>query len=177
MADKVANITLLPHPIDRNTDQPKTAEDSRTEGQLGTQPVWKVWCTVPWSGYPDATLVMPRNGPEKPAIGTYRVELNRGSVKRNKDGSENDWDYFWNPISWTLLEEQPAPISNNGQTSTLRSRRNEDEDSDKRDRSMAISYAKDLCVAGKIERTEMYEVATGILAFIVGGPEAVMEEE
>ena len=44
------------------------------------------------------------------------------------------------------------------------------------DRSMAVSYAKDLCCADKIERGEVFEVATKILAFIEDGPEAVQEE-
>ena len=46
----------------------------------------------------------------------------------------------------------------------------------KKDRSMAISYAKDLCCADKIERGEVFEVAAKILAFIEDGPEAVQEE-
>ena len=41
---------------------------------------------------------------------------------------------------------------------------------------MAVSYAKDLCCADKIERGEVFEVATKILAFIEDGPEAVQEE-
>ena len=41
---------------------------------------------------------------------------------------------------------------------------------------MAVSYAKDLCCAGKIERGEVFEVAANILAFIEDGPEAVKEE-
>ena len=41
---------------------------------------------------------------------------------------------------------------------------------------MAISYAKDLCCADKIERGEIFEVAAAVLQFIEGGPEAVQEE-
>jgi hypothetical protein len=75
-----------------------------------------------------------------------------------------------------------APSGNNGQPANNTQSSNGNRHSGsaasdgKKDRSMAVSYAKDLCCAGKIERGEVFEVAANILAFIEDGPEAVKEE-
>ena len=146
---------------------------------------WKLKAVVPWSDYPIEYFEWPRvNGESAFQLGQYRVEFNKGNSFRNKQGSDRDYDYYWNPITMTFVGaaenggsssngEQPAnnnfqPNGNGGGGSAT--------SDTKKDRSMAISYAKDLCCADKIERGEMYEVATGILQFIEGGPEAVQEE-
>ena len=75
-------------------------------------------------------------------------------------GSSRDYDYFWNAITWKLLGEQeaPAPSSNGGSAGSSGGgySRNSDE---VMNRSVSISYAKDLLVAGKIERSELIELA------------------
>ena len=159
MADKVETIVLLPHPIDFETKKELTAQDSRTEGNVQGQDVWKLVAQVPWSQYPVNWLTYPRSDSTKPVIGTYQVELNRGNLMRNKTpGSSNDWDYYWNAISWKLLGEQPAPAlnSNGGQPAAPRILGTGEE---KKTRSMALSYAKDAWCAGKIERAELLELA------------------
>jgi hypothetical protein len=159
MADKVETIVLLPHPIDFETKKELTAQDSRTEGNVQGQDVWKLVAQVPWSQYPVNWLTYPRSDSTKPVIGTYQVELNRGNLMRNKTpGSSNDWDYYWNAISWKLLGEQPtpAPNSNGGQPAAPRILGTGEVN---KTRSMALSYAKDAWCAGKIERGELMELA------------------
>ena len=160
MADKIETITLLPHPFDRN-DNELTDQDSRTQGTSQGQEVWKLVVRAPWSDYPVTYLTYPRTDTTKPVIGTYQVELNRGSAKRGKEGSANDWDYFWNAISWKLLDEQPVPApSSNGGQPTGSGGGNALTEREERRRSVAISYAKDAWCAGKIERDEVTELAS-----------------
>ena len=165
MVDKTETITLLPHPIIFESGEPDTSKDSRTEGTLLGKDVWKLVAQVPWTDFPVTYLTYPRTDSTKPAIGAYRVELNRGKVKNGRDGSGNDYDYYWNAITWTLLGEQeaPAPSANGGQSAGSSggggySRNNDDV----MNRSVSISYAKDLLVAGKIERSELFEVAANM---------------
>ena len=157
MADKTETITLLPHPF--KDDVELVDQDSRTEGTSQGKDVWKLVARVPWTPYPVTYLTYPRTDTIKPTIGEYQVELNRVGARRGKEGSSADYDYFWNAITWKFLGEQevPAPSSNGGQapgrsitTST---------GDERKDRSVAISYAKDLCVAGIIDRSELFEVA------------------
>ena len=168
MADKTETITLLAHPFDRDNNE-LTDKDSRVEAQVGGKDVWKVWTTVPWSDFPNNTLTMPRTSSEKPLIGAYQVELNRGNVKRGKDGSSNDYDYFWNAISWKLLDAQPAPPSSNGGSAGLANSGNRSTDAEKKDRSVALSYSKDAWCAGKIERSEVPELASQFYDLMVNG--------
>ena len=149
------------------------------------KPAWKLTANVSWSQYPIEYMEWPRlDGEAAFQLGQYKVEFNRGNAFRNKQGSDRDYDYYWNPITMNFVGaaenggsssngEQPA--NNNFQPNRNSGGGSATSDT-KKDRSMAISYAKDLCCADKIERGEMYEVATGILQFIEGGPEAVQEE-
>ena len=146
---------------------------------------WKLKAIVGWSDYPIEYFEWPRvNGESAFQLGQYRVEFNKGNSFRNKQGSDRDYDYYWNPITMTFVgaAENEGSSSNGEQppNNNFQPNRNSGGGSvtsdTKKDRSMAISYAKDLCCADKIERGEMYEVATGILQFIEGGPEAVQEE-
>ena len=159
MADKIETVTLLPHPFKDDVEQ--LDKDSRTEGTALGQDVWKLVVQAPWSDFPVTSLTYPRTDSTKPVIGTYRVELNRGGAKRGKEGSSNDWDYFWNAISWTLLDGQPAPApsSNGGQPAAPRGTSSSSTAEEKKDRSVALSYAKDAWCAGKIERNELIELA------------------
>ena len=161
MADKTETITLLPHPIIFESGEPDTSKDSRTEGTLLGKDVWKLVAQVPWTDFPVTYLTYPRTDSTKPAIGAYRVELNRGKVKNGRDGSGNDYDYFWNAITWTLLGEQeaPAPSANGGQPAAPRIVGGNSTAEEKKDRSVALSYAKDAWCAGKIERGELIELA------------------
>ena len=161
MADKIETITLLPHPIDFETKRELTDKDSRTEGTSQGKEVWKLVAQVPWTEYPVTYLTYPRTDSAKPDIGAYRVELNRGNAKRGKEGSNNDWDYYWNAISWKLLDEQPAsaPSGNGGQPAAPRILGGNSTGEEKKTRSMALSYAKDAWCAGKIERAELIELA------------------
>ena len=169
MADKTETITLLPHPFNRD-DQELVDQDSRTQGTSQGQEVWKVVARAPWSDFPVTYLTYPRTESTKPAIGAYQVELNRGSAKRGKEGSGNDWDYFWNAISWKLLDEQPAPAPNsNGGSAGLASSGNRSTDAEKKDRSVALSYSKDAWCAGKIERSEVPELARQFYDLMVNG--------
>jgi len=160
MVDKIETIILLPHPFDRDGNE-LVDQDARVQHKVGERDVWKVTATVPWSDFPNNNLTMPRTSTDKPALGAYRVELNRGSAKRGKEGSSIDYDYFWNAISWKLLDEQPAPAPsvNGGQPSGSRSSGGSSAADERRDRSVAISYAKDAWCAGKIEREELFELA------------------
>ena len=157
MADKIETITVLPHPFDRDGNE-LVDQEGRVEHKVGERDVWKVTTIVPWSDFPNNSLTMPRTSSDKPALGAYRVELNRGNVKRGKEGSSNDYDFFWNAISWKYLEEQPAPApnSNGGQPAAPRIVGTGE---DNKARSMAISYAKDCWCAGLIERSELIELA------------------
>lgn len=171
MADKIETVILLPHPFDRDGNE-LTDQDSRVEHKVGERDVWKTTTTVPWSDFPNNSLTMPRTSSDKPALGAYRVELNRGNAKRGKEGSSIDYDYFWNAISWKYMEEQPAPApGKNGNSGGGGSFSSID---DRRDRSVSISYAKDLLVAGKIERSELFEVSAQIYGAMTDGFE---EEE
>ena len=172
MADKTETITLLPHPINYETKLPETDKDSRTEGTgPGGKEGWKLWAEVPWTQYPVNFLTYPRTDSEKPVIGTYQVELSRGNLMNGKTpGSSRDYDYFWNAITWKLLGEQeaPAPSSNGGSAGSSGGgySRNSDE---VMNRSVSISYAKDLLVAGKIERSELFEVAANMYDSMTNG--------
>ena len=160
MVDKTETITLLPHPFNRD-DQELVDQDSRTPGTSQGQEVWKLVARAPWSDFPVTYLTYPRTDTTKPTIGSYQVELNRGGAKRGKEGSSNDWDYFWNAITWTLLDEQdaPAPSANGGQAAAPRIVGGNSTAEEKKDRSVALSYAKDAWCAGKIERGELIELA------------------
>ena len=171
MADKIETITVLPHPFDRDGNE-LVDQEGRVEHKVGERDVWKVTTIVPWSDFPNNSLTMPRTSSDKPALGAYRVELNRGNAKRGKEGSSIDYDYFWNAISWKYMEEQPAPApGKNGNSGGGGSFSSID---DRRDRSVSISYAKDLLVAGKIERSELFEVSAQIYGAMTDGFE---EEE
>ena len=176
MVDKTETITVLPHPFDRDGNE-LTDQDSRVADQAQGRDVWKLTTTVPWSQYPNNTLSMPRTSDDKPPLGVYQVELNRGNAKRGKDGSGNDYDYYWNAITWTLLGEQeaPAPSSNGGQaTGSVRGGGGSRNNDEVMNRSVAISYAKDAWCAGKIERGELIELANLFHDAMVNGFE---EEE
>ena len=63
-------------------------------------------------------------------------------------------------------EEQPpgpgsgsSPSNNGGQPSSSRASGGSSAADERRDRSVAISYAKDAWCAGKIERDELFELA------------------
>ena len=162
MADKTETITLLPHPIDFESKQPDTSKDSRTEGNQQGKDVWKLVAEVPWTQYPVNYLTYPRTDGTKPVIGTYLVELNRGNLMNGKTaGSSRDYDYYWNAITWKLLGEQeaPAPSANGGQPAAPRIVGGNSTTEEKKDRSVALSYAKDAWCAGKIERGELIELA------------------
>ncbi len=147
-------------------------------------PAWKLTANVSWSQYPIEYLEWPRQEGESAfKLGQYSCEFNRGNSFRNKQGSDKDWDYYWNPITMNFVgagSNGGAPSGNNGQPvnnyQPSNGNRGSATSDEKKDRSMAISYAKDLCCADKIERGEMYAVATGILQFIEGGPSAVQED-
>ena len=165
MADKIETIKVLPHPFDRDGNE-QIGLDSRIADQVQGRDVWKLTTTVSWSNYPNNTLSMPRTSSDKPPIGDYQVELNRGNAKRGKDGSGNDYDYYWNAISWKLLNEEAAPELIFGDEPTApaapaapASRSNGAVAEEKKDRSVALSYAKDAWCAGKIERAELIELA------------------
>ena len=162
MADKTETITLLPHPIDFESKQPDTSKDSRTEGNQQGKDVWKLVAEVPWTQYPVNYLTYPRTDGTKPVIGTYLVELNRGNLMNGKTaGSSRDYAYYWNVITWKLLGEQeaPAPSANGGQPAAPRIVGGNSTAEEKKDRSVALSYAKDAWCAGKIERAELIELA------------------
>ncbi len=142
---------------------------------------WKLKASVPWSDYPIEYFEWPRvNGESAFQLGQYRVEFNRGNAFRNKQGSDRDYDYYWNPISMNYVgaAENEGSSSNGRQpaSNNYRPSGGGATSDAKKDRSMAVSYAKDLCCADKIERGEVFEVAAKILAFIEDGPEAVQEE-
>ena len=131
---------------------------------------WKLKASVPWSDYPIEYFEWPRvNGESAFQLGQYRVEFNRGNAFRNKQGSDRDYDYYWNPISMNYVgaaEEQPpgpgsgpSPSNNGGQPSGSRSYGGSSAAEEKKDRSVALSYAKDAWCAGKIERAELIELA------------------
>ncbi len=168
MADKTETITLLPHPF--KDDVELVDQDSRTEGTSQGKDVWKLVARVPWTPYPVTYLTYPRTDTIKPTIGDYQVELNRGGARRGKEGSSADYDYFWNAITWKFLGEQevPAPSSNGGSAGSSGGgySRNSDE---VMNRSVSISYAKDLLVAGKIERSELFEVAANMYDSMTNG--------
>jgi hypothetical protein len=171
MADKteVINVTEYAGASDRNGND-----------------CWKLKAVVGWSNYPIEYMEWPRpKGESAFQLGQYRVEFNKGKSFGGKQGSDRDYDYYWNPITMTFLGaaenegsssngEQPA--NNNFQPNRNSGGGGSATSDTKKDRSMAISYAKDLCCADKIERGEMYAVATGILQFIEGGPDAVQED-
>ena len=114
MVDKTETITVLPHPFDRDNNE-LTAQEARIAATVNSRDVWKLTTTVPWSSYPNNTLSMPRTSGELPPLGDYQVELNRGNAKRGKEGSGNDYDYYWNAITWKFLGEVKAPTpSGNG---------------------------------------------------------------
>ena len=146
---------------------------------------WKLKAVVPWSDYPIEYFEWPSvNGESAFQLGQYRVEFNKGNSFRNKQGSDRDYDYYWNPITMTFVgaAENEGSSSNGEQppNNNFQPNRNSGGGSatsdTKKDRSMAVSYAKDLCCADKIERGEVFEVAAKILTFIEDGPEAVQEE-
>ena len=154
-------------------------------------PAWKLTANVAWSQFPIEYLEWPRQDGEAAfQLGQYSCEFNRGNSFRNKQGSDKDWDYYWNPITMNFVgagNNGGAPSGNGGQPANNNqpsnyqpsngNRHSGSAASDvKKDRSMAVSYAKDLCCADKIERGEVFEVAAKILAFIEDGPEAVQEE-
>jgi len=131
---------------------------------------WKLKASVPWSDYPIEYFEWPRvNGESAFQLGQYRVEFNRGNAFRNKQGSDRDYDYYWNPISMNYVgaveEQSPGPdpgppFSNNGgQASGFRASGGSSAADERKDRSVAISYAKDAWCAGKIERDELFELA------------------
>ena len=114
MVDKTETITVLPHPFDRDNNE-LTDQEARIAATVNNRDVWKLTTTVPWSRYPNNTLSMPRTSGELPPLGDYQVELNRGNAKRGKEGSGNDYDYYWNAITWKFLGEVKAPTpSGNG---------------------------------------------------------------
>ena len=158
MADKTETITVLPHPFDRD-DNELTAQEARIAATVNNRDVWKLTTTVPWSSYPNNTLSMPRTSGELPPLGDYQVELNRGNAKRGKEGSGNDYAYYWNAITWKFLGEvkAPTPSGNGGSPSGNGTTTSSSEA--KKDRSVALSYAKDAWCAGKIERSELIELA------------------
>ena len=169
MVDKTETITVLPHPFDRDNNE-LTDQEARIAATVNNRDVWKLTTTVPWSSYPNNTLSMPRTSGELPPLGDYQVELNRGNAKRGKEGSGNDYDYYWNAITWKFLGEQEAsaPSSNGGSAGSSGGgySRNSDE---VMNRSVSISYAKDLLVAGKIERSELFEVAANMYDSMTNG--------
>lgn len=175
MADKTETITVLPHPFDRDGNE-LTGQEARVADQVQGRDVWKLTTTVSWSNFPNNTLSMPRTSSDLPPLGDYQVELNRGNAKRGKDGSGNDYDYYWNAISWKLLSEHGAPeapeANSNGGSSLAaapaRSGGTSTAD-ERRDRSVAISYAKDAWCAGKIERDELFELAEKFHDAMVNG--------
>ena len=158
MVDKTETITVLPHPFDRD-DNELTDQEARIAATVNNRDVWKLTTTVPWSSYPNNTLSMPRTSGELPPLGDYQVELNRGNAKRGKEGSGNDYDYYWNAITWKFLGEvkAPTPSGNGGSPSGNGTTTSSSEA--KKDRSVALSYAKDAWCAGKIERSELIELA------------------
>ena len=149
------------------------------------KPAWKLTANVSWSQYAIEYLEWPRlDGEAAFQLGQYKAEFNKGNAFRNKQGSDRDYDYYWNPITMNFVGaaenggsssngEQPA--NNNFQPNRNSGGGSATSDT-KKDRSMAIAYAKDLCCADKIERGEVFEVAAKILTFIEDGPEAVQEE-
>ena len=158
MVDKTETITVLPHPFDRDNNE-LTDQEARIAATVNNRDVWKLTTTVPWSSYPNNTLSMPRTSGELPPLGDYQVELNRGNAKRGKEGSGNDYDYYWNAITWKFLGEvkAPTPSGNGGSPSGNGTTTSSSEA--KKDRSVALSYAKDAWCAGKIERSELIKLA------------------
>ena len=165
MADKieVINVTEYAGASDRNGND-----------------CWKLKAVVDWSNYPIEYMEWPRpKGESAFQLGQYRVEFNKGNSFRNKQGSDRDYDYYWNPISMNYVgaaEEQPpgpgsgAPSSTNGgQPSGSRSSGGSSAADERRDRSVAISYAKDAWCAGKIERDELSELAASFHDMMLTG--------
>ncbi len=159
MVDKTETITVLPHPFDRDNNE-LTDQEARIAATVNNRDVWKLTTTVPWSSYPNNTLSMPRTSGELPPLGDYQVELNRGNAKRGKEGSGNDYDYYWNAITWKFLGEvkAPTPSGNGGSAGSSGGGYSRDND-EIMNRSVALSYANRAWCAGKIERSELIELA------------------
>jgi hypothetical protein len=141
---------------------------------------WKLKAIVPWSDFAIEYLEWPRlNGQGTFQLGQYRVELNRGNSFRNKQGSDRDYDYYWNPISMDYLgapakkdddEKDDEQEGNNGnQQSNYRRSSGLSEADVIKNRSVAISYAKDAWCAGKIERDELSELAASFHDMMLHG--------
>lgn len=158
MVDKTETITVLPHPFDRDNNE-LTDQEARIAATVNNRDVWKLTTTVPWSSYPNNTLSMPRTSGELPPLGDYQVELNRGNAKRGKEGSGNDYDYYWNAITWKFLGEVKAPTPSGNGGSPSGNGTGTATAEEKRDRSVALSYANRAWCAGKIERSELIELA------------------
>jgi hypothetical protein len=172
MADKteVINVTSFQGINDRNQ-----------------KPAWKLKAAAPWSKFEIEYLEWPRgDGETSFQLGEYRVELNRGNPFQNKQGSDRDWDYYWNPISMTFMgaapkkqddDDEQADNDGNQPSNYRRSGSMSDADVIK-NRSVAISYAKDAWCAGKIERDELSELAASFHDMMVNGfTEEATEQE
>ena len=139
---------------------------------------WKLKAIVSWSNYPIEYFEWPRaNGESAFQLGQYRVEFSRGNSFRNKQGSDRDYDYYWNLISMDYLgvaaKEDDADgeqaDNDGGQQSNYRRSSGLSEADVIKNRSVAISYAKDAWCAGKIERDELSELAASFHDMMVNG--------
>ena len=137
---------------------------------------WKLKAIVPWSDFAIEYFEWPRaNGESAFKLGQYRVEFSRGNSFRNKQGSDRDYDYYWNLISMDYLgapakkDDDEQEDNDGGQQSNYRRSGGLSEADVIKNRSVAISYAKDAWCAGKIERDELSELAASFHDMMVNG--------
>ena len=139
---------------------------------------WKLKALVPWSDFAIEYFEWPRvKGESAFKLGQYRVEFSRGNSFRNKQGSDRDYDYYWNLISMDYLgvaakeddAEGEQADNDGGQQSNYRRSGAMSALDVIKNRSVAISYAKDAWCAGKIERDELSELAASFHDMMLTG--------
>ena len=68
------------------------------------KPAWKLTANVSWSQYAIEYLEWPRmDGESAFTLGQYQAEFSKGNSFRNKQGSDRDYDYYWNPITMNYI--------------------------------------------------------------------------
>lgn len=93
-------------------DNIEVTEASITEDRSGGD-IWEIRGNVPSIGsqYPTGPLRMPAKNLLVKKGQVVRVKLLRGKPKRGKEGSEHEWDQWWEiaPNGWGTTEEEPGP--------------------------------------------------------------------